>query len=359
MERRHFLQCTGALSLSALATACQNDKTGKVLAAIVRDVAVPDSAAAVAASRQLRVAIAKLVGTPTPPALASARDEWKKALLTWTRVRCFPGPESTVNRVLSWPARPAAVDVVLKDSKPMSGNFLEAVGVDAKGLFALEYLFFPPGAQQDDAVVAQFAGREGGRRRRMIAEISKDAVSSAEALSKALVDGAGYGETFAKAGQESVNRLVGQMVATAEGVSVGRIGAILALDRERLAQPVDVEGGLSGLSRDIVLAELEATERLYRGGLRQLIPSDSAAVDEHVLAAFSATITVLRKLAGPLEQVARDDRASLQAAGATTKALALALAAELTPALGVKLPARTARYSIGERPALALVARVH
>jgi len=326
--------------LSALAS-CHGGAKAKVLAALVRDVAVPDSAAAVDASRQLRVSVAKLVGTPTPASLETARDEWKKALLAWTRVRCFPSPESTVSRVLSWPARPEAVEVVLRDSKPMSANFLDNVGPDAKGLFALEYIFFPPGAQPE-AAVAQFVGREGGRRRRLTAEVSKDTVASAEALSKALGDGTSYGQTFADAGQESINRVVDQMVATAESVSAKRIGAILGLDRDRLTQPVDVEGGLSGLSRDIVLAEIEATERIYRSGLRELVPSASAGVDEHVQAAFSAAVTALRKLAGPLEQVARDDRASLEAAGAKTKALAVALKTELAQALGVKLSVRGA-----------------
>lgn len=344
MERRRFLQCAGfaAFSAGALTSSCGDRSRGKVLSALVLEVMIPGNAAAVAATKQLRLAVSKLVGTPSTQTLQPVREEWKKALLSWKRADCFPGVSTAepneIERVMSWPTRPAAVDVVLDGSRPMDEHFLEEIGADAKGLFGLEYLLFTPGVSES-AIADRFVGVAGARRRRFVAAIVKDLVARSEGWSSALRDGKVFSETFAQAGQDSVNRLVAQMASTT-AVAAQRIGALLAFDRGQVPA-TEVEGGPSGMSREIALAQIGGTEQLYRGagagGVGELVRVRSAASDERLQAAFAGAKTAVQKVGGPFEQAVGIDRATVEAAGAATKALALALKTDLATALGVTL----------------------
>src|SRR5262249_44346359 len=160
----------------------------------------------------------------------------------------------------------------------------------------------------ETAMAERFAGVEGARRRRFAAALSRDVVSYADGWSSAVGDGKAFAESFAAEG-ESLKRLVGHMAGTIEGVAATRIGRVRGTGQLTQAS---IEGGPSGLSRDIALAELTGSERLYRGagngGVGDLVRSASTPIDERVKTAFAAAIAAVEKLAVPLEQAARADR---------------------------------------------------
>jgi predicted lipoprotein len=129
-------------------------------------------------------------------------------------------------------------------------------------------------------------------------------------------------------------------MASTAAVVAQRVSAVLAFDRGQVPA-TEVEGGPSGLSREIALAQIGGTEQLYRGagagGVGDLVRARSAANDERLQAAFAGALRAMQKVGGPLEQAVGTDRAAVEAAGAASKALALSLKTDLANALGVTL----------------------
>jgi len=100
---------------------------------------------------------------------------------------------------------------------------------------------------------------------------------------------------------------------------------------------IRVEGGGSRMSQQIALSYLKATEQLYLGvdrGLRELVKAQSASIDDGLRTAFRQSITAVSGLGLPLEEVAQQDPAGLDAATGAVKKLERALRTELASALG-------------------------
>ncbi len=154
-------------------------------------------------------------------------------------------------------------------------------------------------------------------------------------------DGGAFALTFAGGGQHSVDRLVNQLVENVETLCESRLSTVLAMDSVHRLQPSDVEGFASGSSRDLALALLGATERLYRGGKRgglgNLVRATTASAHEHLCSLFESAGNALRAMTGPLERAVQSERHKLEVASKATKALEIAVKTELASALGVTM----------------------
>jgi predicted lipoprotein len=344
--RRELFRAFGWSALGAagpaLTLACRRPrKREEVLSAIVLYVVAPDVASTADASRALALATGPLARAPTPAALEAARRAFRAALMAWKRAHCFrDGPIVETDALLCasfWPVRPQAIEAALASPRADAQSFIDELGVDAKGIFAIEHLLFPLNTDLERAAAA--LAESGARRARFVHALADNVAACARRAATVLGDGAAYSARFAQGGQQSVSRLVGQMVSTVEALLVNRLDLVLGLERSRMLKPAEVEGWPSGTSHTIALTELETIERLYgverEGGLSELVRPVAPAIDDRVRQRLGAALEAVRKIHAPLERTVAGDRPALSAAGQAVKALELALKVDVASALGV------------------------
>lgn len=314
----------------------------QVLRALVEQVVVPNTAAVAQNSRRLEDEIARWVGGPTPTTLRSAREQWQRALLSWKRADAFRnGPIMDMNcllRVMFWPVRTGAIEALVQGSAPVDEASIDAMGVDRRGLFALEHLLYRD--PSEDQLSTGFDGPTGERRARLARGLAGNVSLYAERVAQSLGDGKVYADKFADGGQDSLNHLVGQLVSTIENVSASRLARISELAKSGRLKAADVEGGGGRMSQQIALTYLQVTEQLYLGvdrGLSQLVKAVSPTVDGAIRAGFRQAIAAVSSLALPLEEVAMRNTALLDGAAGAVKKLERTLKTELASALGVTL----------------------
>jgi len=342
MLRRTFIQQAVLVGAVGAFPACRRGvPQGQVLRALVEQVVAKNTARVADTSRRLESELARLADEPSLTTLLAAREQWQRTLLSWKRTDAFrDGPIMDANsllRAMFWPVRTAAIDELLQGTRALDDASLNEMGVDRRGLYALEYLLYSAEAA-DERIVAEFTGAAGERRARLARSLAGNLSYYAGATARALGDGKAYAGKFADGGQASLNRLVVQVVSTVENLCTDRLARISSLAKSGRIVPDLVEGGRSRVSQKIALTYLQAAEELYRGvdrGLGELVKARSSAIDDGLRAAFARALTVVSKLALPLEEVAQRDPAALDAALATLKELEHALKTELVSTLGV------------------------
>jgi uncharacterized protein len=343
MQRRVFLEQALLAGALCAVPACHRAVTKTaVLRALVERVVVPNTVALAESSRRLDGEVARFAAEPTAVTLQAARAQWQRALLSWKRAYAFRnGPVVDSNallRAMFWPVRTAGIETLLQGSQVIDDDSVDGLGVDRRGLFALEYLLYSE--QGDEQIVAKFSGPTGERRRRLARSLASNVSSYAERTKHALGNGKDYAAKFADGGQNSLNDLIGQLVDTVENVAASRLTRISGFAKSGLLKPVEVEGSSSRMSQQIALTYLRATEELYLGvdlGLSQLVKALSPIVDESLRLAFTRAVDAVAKLSLPLEEVAKQNLAALDAAAAVVKKLELSLKTELASTLGVTL----------------------
>ena len=355
MQRRTLFLQTSALAAFALLapTACGAPPTRQeVLEHLVLDVAVPDTRATLKASEQLSKAVSALAATPTLTSLGFARAAFDQALLAWKRIQCFKnGPLVETNalvRATFWPPRPTAIEALLNGTDTIDRARIDALRVDVKGLYALEYVLFPAGLAEDSAL-ALLSSEPGQRRLRYADALAKSIVEYIRTAVEQLGNGSVFAQRFAHNVKQSLSTVVVQLTTTVEGLAVNRLGAVLTLADSHLLKPSDIEGAPSQCSAQLAAAELEGVARLYRGQGRKtlsaLVHAVSAPVDDRVLSTLADAERALGAMKSPLEVLVVKNRDQVQRALALVKALELALKDDLASALGI---ARTFRAADGD-----------
>lgn len=350
LERRDFLKTSAFFAASGVILAsCQTPRTKReVLSELVLEVVAPDVRAVAAASQKQRESVAAFCAGPSLPLLRRAREACRVVLPAWKRAHCFrSGPMVDTNALLRaafWPARPAAIEAAISGATPIDDALIEALGADAKGVYALEALLFPLDLEETRAL-ALFETASGERRRNLLFALARNVASHAETANHALGDGRAFAERYGAAGQESVSRLVNQLVSSVEALAFNRLGLVLGLAESRMLKPAEVEGWPSGSSTALALAELTGIQRLYgaskRGGLGELVRAVAPAIDLRVQQRLDEALKTVRELGAPLERVVVQNRSALAAAVAASKALELALKVDVASALGVTLTFQT------------------
>ncbi len=341
MKRREFLGVTLAAALGA----CRRAKTREeVLSALVREVVTPEVVEVAATSRELERAITRFTGAPELAALRSARKDWHYALVAWKRAECFrAGPMLETHALVRgafWPARAAAIEPILAASTPLDAAYINELAVNARGIYAIEYLLFPL-ELDESATVLRFAGENASRRRSYLQKIAYSLAEYADLAARELGDGSAFAARFAGEGQKSLSALVAQIITTIEKLSAQRLDLVLRLEQRGMLQPNEVEGWPSGSSHEIVANQFLTSQELYEGGsgggIADLTRAAAPAIAERVAERFKVARKAVLALDAPLERLVKTKRAAVEGASAATKALEITMKTELTSALGLTL----------------------
>ncbi len=346
IDRRTFLLHAGALSLSlcGLSGCAKPPSRADVLADLVRKLAVPDLRAVALYSKALSSQAEALRAKPSTTTLRNTQDAWRRALIAWKRVYAFrEGPvvdSSALLRASFWPARTRGIDELLQASaQPLDDAAVEELGVDLKGMFGLETLLFSQDGEK--AVQARLAHPHDARPRELVAAFARHISRYADAANQVLGSGESFATKYAAAGQESLNRLVNQMVVSIESLGLERLQLVLDHAAAGTLKLHEVEGGLSGTSHVILQTVLAAHERLYLGheglGLSSLVMLGSHEIDERLRTAFRQATLAANAIDVSLERAAREQRGRLEAASRVVKDLEVRLKTDLVSALGVTL----------------------
>ncbi|MFZ5893597.1 MAG: imelysin family protein [Myxococcota bacterium] len=338
LRRRQFLSAGSALFLAPACTRVPSREA--VLATLVDEVVVSDLDEVERRGRDLVLAARRLEQAPALPELMALRAAWRRAALAWRRAAAFrAGPlldSQALTRVLYWPPRRGAIAEALTSTRDVDASFVAELGADVKGLYALEYCLF------DSAEGSAWAKLGGGsaHARRLVSLYAEDVCAHAEAAKRALAQ-AGYVKAFTRAGQDSINLLVSLLAENVERFAVARLNVVLWLASMQRLGPLDVEGGPSGSSHELLLALLLGCQRLYAGSvvanLSDLVRGSAERIDAHVTELFARVVAELRALRAPVESVALSQRNRVEAVTSSLRALESALKSELPTALGVTL----------------------
>lgn len=333
LNRRQLLIALTALS--QLPGCAKRDRSA-VLEGLVREVLGAMTRDLLADSRRLQAELRALLEAPTAARLAAARLAFKQAIVSWKRAGAFrAGPfaaSQAFQHAAFWPARAGAVDAVLASAGAIDEPRVEALGVDAKGLFALEYLLF----QGSQGVSLDAAGAAGERARDYAFELSSNVLGYASRVKRLFGDGRAYAQSFGAKGQHSVEELVAQSLDTLD-ILLGKLARVARARLQSTPLWSAVEGYFSQTSLEIVRALLDGTRRLYLGGadggLSELVARSSPPIDEHVREAFATADAALVAVREPLELALVSDPERFRRANGALEQLKHVMKTEMASAL--------------------------
>lgn len=308
-----------------------------MLSALVTDVVLGMARDMRTESSALHAALRALSNQPSVEHQRSAQAAFTLATLAWKRASTFrAGPFVSSNafqRAAFWPARSQLIDDVLDSPEPIDEPRVEALAVDARGLYALEYLLFDAANASRMAISSDL---HGARARAYALELGANVRGYADRVQRSLGDGQAYAKRFAGEHKASLDALVAQALDTLS-VTLGKFDRIERARRENVPLPAAVEGYFSGTSHQIVLAIVTGTRLLYsgggKGGLSELVAAASQPIDDHVRQSFDAAEQQLGALGMPLESALDREPSRFHAAATTVRELRHVLEVEMQSAL--------------------------
>jgi predicted lipoprotein len=287
-------------------------------------------------TKALHAAVVPWAEDPRDDRHRRAQRALQSTLLAWKRAYAFrAGPVAASNafsHAAFWPAKPASIEAILVSGSPIDEGRVEQLGVDTRGLFALEYLLFS-GAPLPSSRVDRSSSE---RVRAYARELSSHLLGYAARIAKLVGDGNAYAATFAAGGRSAVDEIVAQSLDTLDMVQ-GKFARVARASADRLPMEFAVEGFFSGASLDIAHALVGGVERLYcggaGGGLTNLVAQVSLPIDEHIREAFADFSARVKSLGLPLERALELSPAGFRAATASVENLRHIFKVEVASAL--------------------------
>lgn len=336
IARRQLLKLAG-LSTLPVAFGCGKRDQGSVLSGLVTEVVLGMAREIRAESSALHTSVRALSTAPNAERQRAAQAAFKRATLSWKRASAFrtgPFVESEgFQHAVFWPARANLIDAVLQDQEPIDERRVQQLGVDARGLYALEYLLFDEANARASLLPNE---TQSVRMRAYALELSVNVLGYADRIQRLLGDGHAYAASFSTAGKQSVDTLVAQLLDTLS-IVLGKFARVERARGEGRPLPFAVEGYFSGTSLEIVLAIIAGSKSLYvgggSGGLSALVASASKPIDEHVRATFDQTEQRLRAVGMPIEVAFDTQPSRFSGAAAAVVELRHVIEVELVSAL--------------------------
>jgi predicted lipoprotein len=263
-----------------LFAACAARDRRAVLESLVRGVVAEMARDLLQQTRALHSGVGVFAWSPSLATRAAARQRFAGAALAWKRAQAFrSGPfigSQAFPRAAFWPASVGSIDKVLA-APDVNEQLVEGLGVDARGLWALEYVLFAPRFEPtptDDKL------------RSYARELSANVLGYAERLARQLGDAREFARAFAEDDQRSVAALGAQSVDTLE-IARGKLERAARAVAQGTAPELAIEGYYSRTSTDALRALLIGTQAVFRGGLEELASRVEPEVSRHVRDAFA------------------------------------------------------------------------
>jgi predicted lipoprotein len=303
----------------------------------VSHVVVPAARDLSTAQRALTQNVAELERTASEVVLNGARSSWKAAALGWVRVESLnvltTGDGRIVLRAAFWPPRTASLEEMLRGE----GAEIETLGVDVRGMYALEWLLFGEPAPRLLA-----ATPEGARARALAHALARDVEHQALELERVTGLGDSLSSALTSNPQASLSRLVNLTTDALERLVTDRLRPALARRTRAPLTAREIRGGLSGVSSELVAAQLDVIDRVYLGGegspgVAVLLHAVAPPIEQHLRESFRTAVECVGALDRSLEQLAEHDQPRVAAAHDALKALERALKTEVASALGITL----------------------
>ncbi len=306
----------------------------RILRDLAENVIVPASSELERKCAALLKATAKLEAEPSDDILAVVRACWKEVAIAVAQFECFKrGPVLDVRYAPAFffPARSISIERAIKSVDTISEGTIAELSVAAKGVWAIEYLLYPP----PDAAAELIRGPSTAARRRFLHLIAGELAAKTSTLASEWREPrSASAQAFCDGGQASVNAMVNQLAWTIRtNEDRLRAMAISSVQKDTLGVP-------SGLARRMIHASLEGSRRMYSSdqgfGLDDWLRHIGAPVALPFEAKFKALLEATDALAQ--EQDSPKDRAAeAKLAFEACRELERLIKVDLVSALGVTL----------------------
>ena len=327
-----------------------------VLVDIANDVILPTYRAADASADALRVAVKALDAAPSATTLTAAQSAWRAARKDWHQGEAFRfGPVKTKDisgAIDYWPARGEAIDAFITGPSEVNAASLAALGANARGFQAIEYVLFDSAA--GDAAVLTRLTTDPAAKRRMLylvtaAEHLEGKTSELYAawdpaagnFARELTE-AGSGAALFPSAKSAVDQLVNSTVFAVDLVTGTKIGKPYGTKSGGNPVADQEESPRSDNSIADMLDTLEGAKNVYVGaksrkGLGDLVRAKSPALDTRVLALIEDAKAKIAAIPPPFRTAITTQRPAVEAAYQAMRALKNALQTEVTGALATTL----------------------
>jgi predicted lipoprotein len=282
---------------------------------------------------QAAAALARSVGAHCAGGpLAAARQDWRNALLAWSRLSGVAvGPlieRRSAQRVDYAPVRPEQIARAIA-SRPASEADLERLPNAAKGFGALEQLLWPPAAGGPPA--CPYA-----------AQAAADIAREATALNSAFAQ-AGAGVQDEAAAVQAMSEAVNQWIGALERLRMQGIERPLREAQARRGRPVFARdaSGTSAAERRVRWQGLQALAVLQDGPAPQpgagLVPLETFLRGKGLNPLADRLVRSVREAGNALQAAEAGAPARLQAAARRLATLGALVEAEVAPALDIRV----------------------
>jgi predicted lipoprotein len=307
-----FLLCVMGC-LAACKQAPPGPTRADVMRGIVDAIVTPDLRALVTSQSLLTVRLSELERLPSDTTLQTARQAWRAAVIAWERTRVLRlGPMVDTRAQLRstfWPIR--AATLARLETQPVPDDAaVERLGVDVRGMFALELLLWGPPL--------------GDPQRALASALARNVEHYARTAAQALADGEVFKQALVREEQSSINQMAHLLVGSVETIATDRLAPARIGTGHKSVRLAEMRGYPSDMSGALIVADLAADERLYTG----------AAAGLGLGALVSTRVA---PLAASVELALSRDPQAVEAAYGALKDLERALKAELPSALGLTL----------------------
>ena len=154
----------------------------ELLTELVRNSIIPAHEVFAASCETLQAAAAQFAAAPTESSLADLQASWWATAENWAGLEHlrFPYTQKVTSQIKSWPVNAQVIEqFVTGDNTPIDEAFVQSVGTTAKGLAAIEYKLFVPGATPE-AMVERLTGSP--RRLALLLALTADLAQQCTAL---------------------------------------------------------------------------------------------------------------------------------------------------------------------------------
>lgn len=242
--------------------------TGAMLQNIGNEVILPYYDSLKISTGLLEIAVNKFAAAPDEAKLLVAQNAWQSVSKCWAKAEFIKLGPADLEMLLDvninyWPTDVKTIESNITNSR-LTG------GTNSKGLAALEYLLFSKNINNAELINLYNSTTNGESRKIYVKEVAKNiALLSNQIYTAWLPGGGNYLRTFVSATGSDINSSTGLLVNVLVfqlevlinkkiGVPIGKIGT-------PNVNPNAVQANLSNYSKEIMLANLDVLEMLFKG----------------------------------------------------------------------------------------------